>query len=143
MELNTLGIQTKLGNLVEFDYETWRKFRLDLYWPAMKDSVEVVWPVRILTERIHPVYQMIGLIKLSTMEEIVLFDKETGKDNNGRHILMDLDTPLYPVQRAKTFRRILWNYLKFLWTTIRIYRMIIWKEVKNNYHERKRSESST
>lgn len=144
MESNTPGTLTKLeDSLVDFDYETWQKFKLNLYWPHNKGDLSVVWPMRILAIRVHPHYQMVGLVKEGLLEEVVTFSKETGKDLTGRCALMDLNSPLDPVLRANSPREILWSLLKLLWTTIRMLKMIMWRGLKKIYHDYRISRLTT
>ena len=139
MELSTLGIQTKFeDNLVDFDYDTWRKFGLKLYWPAERGKLDPVWPLRVLTIRVHPTYQMVGLVKEDSLEEIVAFSKETGKSPTGRIVLMDLDSLHDPIQRSNTPGGILWNTMKFAWKLVRITKMIVWRSIKDAYEQRRK-----
>ena len=138
MELNTLGIQTKFeDNLVDFDYETWRKFGLKLYWPQYKGDLSIIWPMRILAIRMHPSYQMVGLVKEGALEEVVTFSKDTGRDQTGRCALMDLDSLADPVLRANTAWEILRSILGFFWNVTRMFKMIIFRSLTNEYRRKK------
>lgn len=143
VESTTPGTLTRSEeNLVDFDYETWRKFGLKLYWPAERGKLDTVWPLRVLTIRVHPTYQMVGLVKEDSLEEIVAFSKETGKSPSGQTVLMDLDSLCDSIQRSNTPGEILWNTMKFAWKLVRITKMIVWRSIKDAY-EYRRKKSTT
>jgi hypothetical protein len=143
VESNTPGTLTKPEeNLVDFDYETWRKFGLKLYWPAVRGKLDAVWPLRVLTIRVHPTYQMVGLVKESSLEEIVAFSKETGKSPTGQTVLMDLDSLRDPIQRSNTPGETLWNTMKFAWKLVRITKMIVWRSIKDAYEQRRKKSTT-
>lgn len=143
MESNTPGTLTKFSDgLVDFDYDIWKKFGLKLYWPEEKGKLDVVWPMRILAVREHPVYQMIGLVKKDNIEEVVIFSKNNGKDSTGRCILMDLDSLSEPACRANTISSKLWQTLRFAWNIVRIAKTIISRTLKEKY-ERRRQKPTT
>jgi hypothetical protein len=138
MESNTSTTQTKgdfTDNLVEFDYETWRKFGLKLYWPASIGDPGYAWPLKVLTIRVHPAYQMVGLVKEDSLEEVITFSKETGKSPTGRTVLMDLDTFFDRIDRANTLKGITWNFLVFVWNSIRLLGIIIKHKLKRIYYD--------
>ena len=146
MESTTPGTQTRPeDSLVEFDYETWKKFGLQLYWPRYKGNLSVtcIWPMRILAVRKHPVYQMVGLVKKETLEEIVTFSKDTGRDQTGRSALMDLDSLADPVLRANTTWEILRSILGFSWNVARMFKMIMFRSLTEKYNEYRRKKSAT
>lgn len=144
MESNTPGTLTRSEeNLVDFDYETWRKFGLKLYWPAKRGKLDTVWPLRVLTIRVHPTYQMVGLVKEDSLEEIVAFSKETGKSPSGQTVLMDLDSLRDPVLRANTAWEILRSILGFAWNIVRMFKMIMFRSITEKYHEYRRKKSTT
>ena len=144
MESNTPGTLTRSEeNLVDFDYETWRKFGLNLYWPEERGKLDQVWPMRILTIRVHPYYQMVGLVKEGALEEVVTFSKDTGRDLTGRCALMDLDSLRDPVLRANTTWKILRSTLGFFWNIARMFKMIMVRSLKEKYNEYRRKKSAT
>jgi hypothetical protein len=144
VESNTPGTLTKPEeNLVDFDYETWRKFGLKLYWPQYKGDLSIIWPMRILAIRMHPSYQMVGLVKEGALEEVVTFSKDTGRDQTGRCALMDLDSLADPVLRANTTRETLRSNLGFFWNVARMFKMIIVRSLKEKYNEYRRKKSTT
>jgi hypothetical protein len=110
--------------LVDFDYETWRKFGLRLYYPDTPGKLSVVWPIRVLTMRHHRCFQIVGLVKLDDYEELIAFSMDTGRDVTGRCVQMDLDS-LEPLERATTWYEIFLERLKFTWNKIRLIMMII------------------
>jgi hypothetical protein len=124
-------------NLAEFDYETWKKFGLTLYWPSERGKFDVVWPMRILTTRVHPTFQMVALVKEGTLEEVVTFSKDTGRSPTGHCVLMDLDSLRDPIQRANTPGQIFWQMLVYIWKIIRMSKMIVWRIIKERYRQRK------
>lgn len=144
VESTTPGTLTRTEeNLVDFDYETWRKFGLKLYWPAERGKLDPVWPLRVLTIRVHPTYQMVGLVKEDSLEEIVVFSKETGKSPSGQTVLMDLDSLRDPVLRANTTWEILRSILGFSWNVARMFKMIIFRSLTEKYNEYRRKKSTT
>jgi hypothetical protein len=137
VESNTPGTQTRFrDSLVDFDYETWQKFGLQLYWPEEKGKLDRVWPMRVLAIRKHPVYKMVALVKKETLEEIVTFSKDTGRDPTGRSALMDLDSLMNPVLRANTLSETLRSIIRFIWNCVRILKMIIYRSIKMMYERR-------
>ncbi len=144
VESTTPGTLTRFEeNLVDFDYETWRKFGLKLYWPAKRGKLDTVWPLRVLTIRVHPTYQIVGLVKEDSLEEIVTFSKETGKSPSGQTVLMDLDSLRDPVLRANTAWEILRSILGFSWNVARMFKMIIFRSLTEKYNEYRRKKSTT
>jgi hypothetical protein len=144
VESNTPGTLTKPEeNLVDFDYETWRKFGLKLYWPEERGKLDQVWPMGVLTIRVHPYYQMVGLVKEGDLEEVVTFSKDTGRDLTGRCALMDLDSLRDPVLRANTTWEILRSTLGFFWNIARMFKMIMVRSLKEKYNEYRRKKSTT
>lgn len=126
MKSDTSGTETRFERyLVDFDYETWRKFGLRLYWPAERGKLSVVWPIRVLAVRRHWCFQIVGLVKLDDYEELIAFSMDTGRDNTGRCVQMDLDSLQEPFERATTWYEIFLGRLKFTWNKIRLIAMII------------------
>ena len=111
--------------LVDFDYETWRKFGLKLYYPRGRGKLDVVWPVRVLTIRCHSAFQVVGLVKMDTYEGVIVFSKDTGRTIDGITVQMDLDSLQEPLERATTWYEIFLERLKFTWNKIRLIMMII------------------
>ena len=111
--------------LVDFDYETWQKFGLKLYYPQDRGKLDVVWPIRVLTIRCHPAFQIIGLVKMDTHEEVIIFSKDTGRSINGHTVQMDLDSLQEPLERSTGWCEILLEKLRFVWNKIRLIMMII------------------
>jgi hypothetical protein len=144
VESNTPGTPTNFGDgLVDFDYDIWKKFGLKLYWPEEKGKLGVVWPMRILAIREHPVYQMIGLVKKDNIEEVVTFSKNHGKDSTGVCALMDLDSLMYEMLRANTTRSIVWQTIKLVLNIIRMIVMMVQRCLKRKIHEYREQKSST
>lgn len=105
-----------------------------------RGKLDTVWPLRVLTIRVHPTYQMVGLVKEDSLEEIVAFSKETGKSPSGQTVLMDLDSLRDPVLRANTAWEILRSILGFYWNIARMFKMIMVRPLKEKYNEYRRKE---
>lgn len=123
MELSiTMKDRKDFGDsLVDFDYDVWKKFDLKLYWTPVIEEPNYVWPLRILTVRVHPEFQVVGLVDDGSWEELVAFNIETGRDYKGRRTLMDLDSLSTKPTKGPTRK------------TVLAFIMMWWKRLKKKY----------
>ena len=93
-------------NLVEFEYDTWKRFRVSLYYVSGQKE----WPLEIVRKikRDQDRSWVLGIAKMSDKEKVILFDPEDGKGDtcSGEKVKMDLDNPWFDgVKKGITFRR--------------------------------------
>jgi hypothetical protein len=124
-------------NLVEFDYDIWRRFGLKLYWPNVRGKTDKVWPMEVLKIRKHPKYQGVAIAKTDNVEEVVLFDINLGVDENAKSIYMDLDSLLEdPIDRSSTIWEEIICTIKIIWRSVRALTIMWWKYIKIRYEYR-------
>jgi len=92
-------------NLVEFEYDIWKRFRVSLYYVSGQKE----WPLEVVRKikRDQDRSWVLGIAKMSDEEKVILFDPEDGKGDSYGKVKMDLDDPWFDdgMKKRITFRR--------------------------------------